>query len=187
MTLIPFDKNYRGLITISGPSKSGKSQLAEFLMKDQVSVTYIATAKPREDDPEWQQRIIAHRNRRPEYWQLIEYPLDICKSIKSFSKKDSILIDSLGGIVDQYLLLKNKRWEMFQNSFIECLKNNDLGIIVIVVEEISWGVVPSTPIGNLYRERLCSLASLITVISSKKWLAVQGSAIDLDKIGYRIP
>ena len=92
-------KNFNGLITISGPTKSGKSQLAEFLIKEQDSITYIATSKPREDDPEWQRRINMHRGRRPDNWKLIEHPDDICFAIESMEKNQSILVDSLGGIV----------------------------------------------------------------------------------------
>tara|TARA_Y100001968_G_scaffold208273_1_gene191396 strand:- start:3921 stop:4481 length:561 start_codon:yes stop_codon:yes gene_type:complete len=185
--LFPLDNKYTGLLTISGPSKSGKSKLAEFLIKNQDSVTYIATSKPRHEDPEWQRRVKVHKKRRPNSWKVIEYPLDICKYIESMSRHESILIDSLGGLVEQYLMLNNKKWEVFQNSLIDCLRTNDYSVIVIVVEEISWGIVPSTPIGHLYRERLCHLAALINIYSSRKWLAVQGNAIDLDKIGFRIP
>ena len=82
----PLSKNYKGLISITGPTKSGKSQLAEFLVKEQKSVTYIATSKPRLNDPVWQKRIDLHRMRRPDSWKLIEYPKDICKEIKSIKE-----------------------------------------------------------------------------------------------------
>ena len=84
--LIPLAKNFRGLITISGPINSGKSQLAEFLIKEQESITYIATSRPRENDLEWERKINKHRNRRPDSWNLIEYPQDICKTIQSIAK-----------------------------------------------------------------------------------------------------
>ena len=48
--LKPIDKNFKGLIIISGPIKSGKSQLAEFLIKEQDSIIYIATSKPRKNN-----------------------------------------------------------------------------------------------------------------------------------------
>ena len=50
--LKPIAKNYKGLISITGPTRSGKSQLAEFLISEQYPVTYIATSKPRPNDPE---------------------------------------------------------------------------------------------------------------------------------------
>ena len=63
---------------------------------------------------------------------------------------------------------------------------NNLGII-IVTEEIGWGVVPASRIGHLFRERLSNLSSLVFKYSSQKWLAINGIAIDLDKVGNLIP
>ncbi len=184
--LRPLPKNYKGLITISGPTKSGKSQLAEFLIKEQDSVTYIATSIPRENDPEWQRRITIHKKRRPYSWKLIEYPFDICKFIESIKNNESILVDSLGGLVEHHLMETADQWESFQKILVNCIKSKDLAIIV-VSEEVGWGVVPSTPIGHLFRERLSKLYLLLSRHSIKKWLVINGTAIDLDKLGYQIP
>ena len=184
--LKPITRNFRGLITISGPIKSGKSKLAEFLINEQESVTYIATSNQRHNDHEWINKIKIHKNRRPKSWKLSEPPHDICKVIKSIKDNDSILIDSLGGLVEQHLKENNYRWELFKNKFINCLIKSDLGIIV-VIEELGWGIVPATPIGHLFRERHTSLSLSLNNHSTKKWLAVNGIAIDLDKIGYLIP
>ena len=184
--LKPIAKDFQGLITITGPIKSGKSQLAEFLIKEQESIIYIATSKPRNDDPEWVQKINLHKERRPNRWKLIEHPPDICNSIQSIKEKESIIIDSLGGLVEQQLKNNNDQWELFQARFINCLLNSHLAII-IVSEEIGWGIVPATPIGHLFRERLSNLSSLLSRNSTKKLLAVNGMAIDLDTIGYPIP
>ena len=180
------DKKFRGLITISGPTKSGKSELAEFLIKDHDSITYIATSEPRPNDQTWQRRIDIHKRRRPDSWKLIENPFDICKSIQSCRENEAILIDSLGGLVEQQLLKTDDQWERLQTKFTDCLIKNEFTIIV-VCEEVGWGIVPSTPIGHLYRERLSNLSSLISTISIKKWLVVQRTAIDLDKLGFLIP
>tara|TARA_B100000965_G_scaffold232684_1_gene194842 strand:+ start:626 stop:1180 length:555 start_codon:yes stop_codon:yes gene_type:complete len=182
----PIAKNYKGLISITGPTRSGKSQLAEFLIKEQESVTYIATSRPRPNDPDWQRRIDIHRNRRPSGWRLIEHPTDICDSIKSISCNESVLLDSLGGLVEHHLIADNNQWEIFQNKFLDCLTRTDL-CIVVVLEEVGWGIVPATAIGHLFRERHTSLTSLICSHSKNKWLAVNGIAIDLDKVGYLIP
>ena len=182
----PIAKNYKGLISITGPTRSGKSQLAEFLIKDHDSVTYIATSKPRTNDPDWQRRIDIHRNRRPDSWTLIEHPDDICKTIDLIRENESILLDSLGGLVEHHLTEDDVEWEMFQTKFLNSLTNNDL-CIVVVSEEVGWGVVPATPIGHLFRERHSALTSLISRQAKKRWLAINGTAIDLDKIGHVIP
>ena len=184
--ITPIDKNYKGLISITGATKSGKSKLAEFLITEQDRVTYIATSKPRPHDPDWQKRIDLHRKRRPDSWTLIEYPKDICKAIKSIKGNQSILIDSLGGLVEHYLIEEDEQWNNFQIKFLHCLSDDNF-CIVVVSEEVGWGIVPATPIGHLFRERQTTLASLKSRQSKKRWLAVNGSAIDLDKIGHVIP
>ena len=178
--------SFKGLILISGPTKSGKSKLAEFLIKEQESVTYIATSKPRKDDKEWQRRIMVHKKRRPITWKFIEHPTNICDEIESINKNESVLIDSLGGLVEQHLMDNEFEWDIFQNEFINCLISSNLGII-IVSEEIGWGLVPSSPIGHLFRERHSNLSSLLNRHSHQKWLALNGIAINLNKIGHQIP
>ena len=127
-----------------------------------------------------------HRIRRPRSWNIIEHPHDICNAIMSREKNDSILIDSLGGLVEQHLIKDQEQWDLFQSQFLQCILNNSFGIIV-VFEEIGWGVVPSTPIGHLFRERLSNLSTLLCNHSLKKWLVVNRTAIDLDDIGQQIP
>ncbi|WP_269605609.1 bifunctional adenosylcobinamide kinase/adenosylcobinamide-phosphate guanylyltransferase [Prochlorococcus marinus] len=184
--ITPIPKNYKGLISITGPTRSGKSKLAELLITEQDPVTYIATSKPRPNDPDWLKRVDLHRKRRPDIWTLIEHPKDICKAIESIKRNESILIDSLGGLVEQYLIEDDDQWNNFQIKFLNCL-SQDILCIVVVSEELGWGIVPATPIGHLFRERHCNLSSLISRQSNKRWLAVNGTAIDLDKIGDLIP
>ena len=184
--ITPIAKNYKGLISITGPTRSGKSQLAEFLIKDQDLVTYIATSKPRPNDPDWQQRIDLHKKRRPTNWSLIEHPNNICKAIESIRRNESILIDSLGGLVEHHLKEDDNQWNNFQIKFLNCLSVDNL-CIVVVSEEVGWGIVPATPIGHLFRERHSTLTSLISRQSKKRWLAINGTAIDLDKYGELIP
>ena len=184
--ITPLARNYKGLISITGPTRSGKSKLAEFLFTDQNPVTYIATSKPRSNDSDWQNRIDLHRKRRPNSWRLIEHPKDICNAIKSIKGNQSILIDSLGGLVEQHLIEDDDLWNKFQIKFLNCLSDDNL-CIVVVSEEVGWGIVPATPIGHLFRERHSTLTSLISSHSQKRWLAVNGTAVDLDKIGHVIP
>ena len=184
--ITPIDSNYKGLILVTGPTRSGKSQLAEFLIKEQKSVTYIATSMPRPNDPDWQKRIEIHRIRRPFDWKLIEHPNDICQAIDLIHEKEAILIDSLGGLVEDHLVNDDDHWEQFKKNFINCLKEVNL-CVVVVSEEVGWGIVPPTPLGHLFRERHSNLTSLISRHAKKRWLAVNGIAIDLDKTGDLIP
>ena len=184
--ITPISKNYKGLISITGPTRSGKSKLAEFLISEQDPVTYIATSKPRPNDSDWQDRIDIHRERRPDSWTLIEHPKDISNAIESIKGNQSILIDSLGGLVEQHLIKDDDQWDDFQIKFLNCLSEDNL-CIVVVSEEVGWGIVPATAIGHLFRERQSTLTSLISRHSKQRWLAINGTAFDLAKFGDPIP
>ena len=59
---------------ILGGARSGKSRLAEQLASASgLPVTYIATSQPL--DGEMNERVLLHRQRRPDDWGLIEEPL----------------------------------------------------------------------------------------------------------------
>ena len=89
--------NRQKRILVTGPSSSGKSELAEILATTtNKSVTYIATAKAEGNDREWQARILKHQQRRPSNWQTITAPLDLSSSIEQATASECLLIDSLG-------------------------------------------------------------------------------------------
>ena len=77
-------------------------------------------------------------------------------------------------------------YRLIKIKFLNCL-SEDKFCIVVVSEEVDWGIVPASPIGHLFRERHSTLTSLISRQSKKRWLAINGTAIDLDKFGDLIP
>jgi len=56
------------IVLVTGGARSGKSAFAEEQLADRERVCYIATGLPREEDPEWQERIRLHQERRPASW-----------------------------------------------------------------------------------------------------------------------
>ena len=66
-----------GLVLVTGPSRSGKSRWAEYLVEQQSEVTYVATSAPRPKDALWLQRIVRHRERRPSHWKVVECGADL--------------------------------------------------------------------------------------------------------------
>ena len=179
------DSKISGLILVTGPINSGKSKWAENLLKNKSNVTYIATSAPRKDDIEWEERISIHRDRRPQNWTIIEYPFDLVKTLQEIDNNESILIDSLGSIVENQLELRKDYWTSYENKLVTAL--SQLGQLVIIVsEETGWGIVPSTKIGHLFRERLTHLSSMISSMALQKWLVTQNSAINLSEVGFSV-
>ena len=174
-----------GLVLVSGPSRSGKSRWAESLVKGHDQVTYVATSAPRPKDENWQQRIRVHRERRPAHWTLLETDLGMAEDVARLPEKQAVLIDSLGGFVAWGLSLDTVAWSQQCAQFLDCLSKRRT-LVVIVIEETGWGVVPATPIGGMFRDRLGSLAQELEQVSRRSWLVVQGRAIDLHAIGVRV-
>ena len=105
--------------------------------------------------------------------------------IKEIPSENAILIDSLGGIIESGLDKNKDEWLIFINKFLNCISKQDK-LIIIVNEETGWGVIPSTAIGHLFRERLTLLSSEVSKVAKQRWLVLHQIAIDLDNIGVPI-
>ena len=47
-------------------------------------------------------------------------------SIQNIDKSHSILIDSLGGLIEQKLMEEEDKWQLFQSKFVNCLTKNKI-------------------------------------------------------------
>ncbi len=166
------------IILVTGPTASGKSIWAESLIKPYSFVTYVASAPIVENDHDWQNRVEKHQKRRPGSWELCEPGLDLLKHMEEIPDSNSILIDSLGGFICNHLGVTNLQWLKKSAKFINIIKTR-MNTTIIVIEQVGWGVVPSTDHGNLFRDRLGQLALELERYSSDSWLVIQGRAINL--------
>ena len=182
--MVNVDNNTHKLILVSGPTRGGKSKWAENLLNDCADVVYIATSE-NDNSESWLNRITEHRLRRPPHWNLIEGSKDIIESITSLTDNTSILIDSLGGYIAQFINFKQDDWIKIESQFIKCISNKQ-SLIVIVIEETGWGVVPSTQLGNIFRDRLGSCAQKLEQFSDQSWLVIQGRAVNLNGISVKV-
>lgn len=80
---------------VTGGVRSGKSRIAESLLAGRPAVTYLAPGPvpDRATDPEWADRIDAHRARRPAHWHTVE-TTDIAAALGQ--APGAVLIDCLG-------------------------------------------------------------------------------------------
>ena len=174
------------LILVSGPARSGKSRWAEHLLQTHPDVTYIATAAARPADLEWKKRLEAHRQRRPEHWTVAESGAELVEVIETLSPGQSVLIDALGGFVAHHLELDASAWNLLCQRLIDAVMSSRC-IVVLVIEETGWGVVPPTRIGGLFRDRLGALAQQLDRVADAAWLVLQGRALDLHALGRVVP
>ena len=171
------------IIFITGGTKSGKSEFAEYLAKDCTKLSYVALSKNNPEDKEWQEKINIHRKRRPKHWILIE-TTDLLKTL--IKEEGPLLIDSIGGFIMENIQREHKDWVTNMHLLINLLKKRKSRTF-IVGEQVGWSLVSEYKIGNAYIERIGELQKIITKISKENWLAINGRAIKIDDISLEIP
>ena len=166
------------IIFITGGTKSGKSEFAEYLAKKVKKLSYVALSENNIDDKEWQKKINLHQKRRPKDWKLIE-TTDL---LNTLSREDGpLLIDSIGGFVMESIRKEHNEWSTKMNLLISLLMKRK-SITFIVGEQVGWSLVSEYKIGNTYIERIGEIQKGITKISKDNWLAINGRAIKIDEI-----
>ena len=177
------ENNYSNIIFITGGTKSGKSEFAEYLGRKVKNITYIALSEPRAEDINWQKKILHHRKRRPKDWKLVETN-NLISALKS--EKGPLLIDSIGGFIMESINKNEDEWIKKIYLLLDLLKMRTTTTL-IVGEQVGWSLVSEYAIGNRYIERLGELQKKITSISEENWLTINGRAIKLDNISFEIP
>ena len=177
------ENNSSNIIFITGGTKSGKSEFAEFLGRKIKKITYIALSDSMPEDINWQKKILKHRKRRPKEWMLIETN-NLINTLKS--EMGPILIDSIGGFIMESINKNDEEWENMIYLLLDLLVMRE-ETTLIVGEQVGWSLVSEYEIGNKYIERLGDLQKKITKISLENWLAINGRAIKLDNISIEIP
>ena len=179
-------------LLITGPSRGGKSEWAEQRIVEiagAAAISYIATGPILPDDQAWQQRLDRHRQRRPMHWRLVEASSisavsDLLQD-SSVCQGDVLLLDSLGGLVASGLEFEEQRWVELMGQFLAVLASRPQPV-VLVAEEVGWGVVPPTAIGGRFRDRNGSLTRQCEQICSESWLVTAGRALPLHQLAERL-
>jgi adenosylcobinamide kinase/adenosylcobinamide-phosphate guanylyltransferase len=123
-------------------------------------VTYVATAAPDDEDPDWTARIKHHRDRRPASWTTVE-TADIADVIANADSGQVLLVDCLtvwlsrvmdaadvwAGAWEGDLSLVDKQLDALLDA---CRRTR--AQVVLVSNEVGQGIVPSTRSGRLYRD-----------------------------------
>jgi adenosylcobinamide kinase / adenosylcobinamide-phosphate guanylyltransferase len=172
------------LILITGPSRSGKSEWAEDLaQRTGQPIIYIATAIHNLEDLEWEARITQHQKRRPESWKVLELNQELIAFLQKEQDSTScLLIDSLGTWLATWLEESEEVWQPMATAFTELLTHYK-GTVILVSEEVGWGLVPIYPLGRIFRDRLGSMNQRLGLIAEEVYLVVSGYALDLKKFG----
>jgi len=175
------------LTLVSGPARSGKSRWAEHLAAASGRrVVYLATGPLLPGDAAWRARIERHRRRRPPAWDCREVEGALAEALERLSSTELGLVDSLGTWVAAHLDRDGGDWRT-QVEILERALENCAAPLVLVAEEVGWGVVPATAAGGRFRDRLGTLLDRLVPRCDAAWLVIHGRALDLLAQGRPVP
>jgi adenosylcobinamide kinase/adenosylcobinamide-phosphate guanylyltransferase len=163
------------IVLIIGGARSGKSSHAERLARESnLRVTYIATCEAR--DEEMSERIAHHRERRPTEWRTVEEPLLLADALRREAAIDAcLLVDCLTLWLTNALL--GEREEEI-DKLLAALPGLP-GRIILVSNEVGWGIVPENPLARRFRDEQGRLNQRIAAIASEVTLVAAGLPLTL--------
>ena len=165
-----------GRVLVLGGARSGKSAYAEQRLAAEPAVTYVATAPPRADDPEWTARVQAHVGRRPAGWTTVETG-DVARLLRDADVP--LLVDDLGLWLTRAVDAAGA-WEGplddVQAACDELVGawRGRRGTAVLVAPEVGAGVVPATASGRRFRDLLGALTTRLAAASDEVVQVVAG-------------
>ena len=190
------------IVLVTGGARSGKSAFAEERLADREQVCYIATGLPRGDDPEWQERIRLHQERRPASWTTQEqyagladwlreqshpvYLLDCATLLTSNRLFDLIaqhFPDKLE-LTEEHFLSRQEQSFLLQlleeewKEVLSTIRQTDAECW-IVTDEVGLGIVPETRLGRFFRDVQGKINQLIAKEASEAYLVICGLAQQL--------
>jgi adenosylcobinamide kinase / adenosylcobinamide-phosphate guanylyltransferase len=175
------------IILVTGPTRSGKSEWAEHLaLGSGKSIIYVATSRIDPTDQEWLARIEKHRQRRPEGWRVKEVPVALPEVIDRATVEDCLLVDSLGTWLANLLEQDEAAWQHTCDRLVASLEQTAAQVI-LVAEEVGWGVVPAYPLGRVFCDRMGQLTRSVGEIAHAVYLVTAGHAVNLRQIGHPLP
>jgi adenosylcobinamide kinase/adenosylcobinamide-phosphate guanylyltransferase len=165
------------LSLILGGARSGKSGYAETLVSSLPPPwIYVATAEAL--DREMRERIEYHRNRRDERWKTADAPRDLPETIQRLADvHQPMLIDCLTLWLSNCLLASLDLQEA-NDRLITALERAP-GPVVLVSNEVGWGVVPDTPLGRRFRDEQGRLNQRVANIADRVVMMVAGLPLTL--------
>ncbi|MFZ4535182.1 bifunctional adenosylcobinamide kinase/adenosylcobinamide-phosphate guanylyltransferase [Propionivibrio sp.] len=176
---------------IIGGARSGKSTLAEKRAAESgLRVIYVATAQAL--DGEMTHRIALHRARRPADWGLVEAPLDLAATLQKHAAPDvCLLVDCLTLWLSNLLFAGASAAQAEAGQTVDCpLFKGEVqalvdtlpqlpGKIVIVSNEVGWGVVPMVAVSRLFADEQGRLNQRVAAVSEKVTLVAAGLPLTL--------
>ena len=147
------------VILVTGGARSGKSNFAEKLCKDQNNNTaYIATSIPFDD--EMKERVKKHKESRPQNWKTYEIYKDIYTIINDISKEHKTVI------LDCVTLLVNNLMFTYEIDIDNSTQDE--------INELGLGGVSINKLTRIYTDIIGRINQQIATHSDEVYFVVSG-------------
>ena len=190
------------IVLVAGGARSGKSSFAESKLLQKEGVCYIATGLVMKEDPEWQERVKLHQERRPQSWDTLEQYRDLATWIEQDDHGDYLvdcatmlttnrLFDLVnewypekGYLSDEQFLSKAEQARILEameaewSQILSAMKERQ-ATFWIVTNEVGLGIVPDTRLGRYFRDLQGRVNQLIAKEASEVYLVICGLAQQL--------
>lgn len=166
------------LTLVIGGARSGKSGYAERLIAaSHLARHYIATAEAWDD--EMAARIARHQSDRGADWVTHSAPLDPASVMASLPSGDVALLDCATLWLSN-ILLADRDVEQESSRLIAAMLTCPIPIVV-VSNEVGWGIVPENALARAFRDHqgrlnqaIASRADLVVLVAAGLPLALKG-------------
>ena len=160
-------------ILITGGVKSGKSRFALKIAREieKGEKIFIATARP--IDEEMEDKIEKHKKERGSDFQTVEEPIHLGDTLKKINQS-TVVIDCLTLWLSNLFFEVRESEKLFEiESFIQALKEFG-GNIIIVTNEVGWGIIPESETSRNYQAELGRLNQEVAEICDEVYVLISG-------------
>jgi adenosylcobinamide kinase/adenosylcobinamide-phosphate guanylyltransferase len=159
------------LTLVLGGARSGKSRYAESLVTAcPPPWIYVATAEAL--DEEMRARIAEHRARRGADWRTVEAPRDLAEALQQNSAGGAVLVDCLTLWLSNLMLADADI--AAESARLEAVLASLAGPLVIVSNEVGFGIVPDNALARRFRDAQGRLNQRIAARADRVVLMVAG-------------
>lgn len=173
---------------ITGGARSGKSNFAESLYKDEDKVVYIATSKI--TDEEMKERVKLHQNSRPQSWRTFEANYNLEEAIGSEKNylldcitilTSNIMFDMSDNVEYIDYRLQSKIEDKVISEVESLIKNiSDRGYnLIMVTNEVGDSIVPEHHISRVFRDIQGRINQRIAALSHELYLVCCGLPVKI--------
>lgn len=184
---LPADGASARRLLVLGGARSGKSSYAERVFAAERDVIYAATAPRYEGDAEWAERIERHRRRRPSSWRTEEvaaHPAALAELLREDGPP--VLVDCLTlwltAAMDHSGAWDEEGWRSGRaasrladatEGLVAAFRGSPRRIVV-VSNEVGFGLVPESPGTRRFRDELGRLNQAFAAAAEAAVLVVAG-------------